>query len=306
MHLMKLPAVALAGTFVLSASLTSSVRADDSQLSGRATVYENLHEDSLESVTDRSTIIGVTRSNVAASEVWRALEHGEKTECLDCIPYVARLIYDSHGDKREIAAWWLRRRIFGVFGPGQVYSQVVATLQTDADEMRRAYAAEALGEFLVRAGIKHVAQALVSDPSPRVRLSAALALRRLNSQGPTGELGLALGDVDARVRLAALKAAVQINSFSRVDAVLERISDENPEVRRLAAEALGQMRVIDAVVGLVALTSPDTEPDARVRVAAVAALGEIGDPVGKDAVEAAQGDPDFLVRSIAEIALRRL
>ena len=29
---------------------------------------------------------------------------------------------------REIAAWWLRRRIFGVFGPGEVYQQTVQTL----------------------------------------------------------------------------------------------------------------------------------------------------------------------------------
>ncbi len=33
---------------------------------------------------------------------------------------------------REIAAWWLRRRIFGVFGPGQVYQQTINTLATDA------------------------------------------------------------------------------------------------------------------------------------------------------------------------------
>ena len=51
---------------------------------------------------------------------------------------------------REIAAWWLRRRMVGVFGPGEVYSQTVQTLQTDPDPVRRSYAANALGEFFVR------------------------------------------------------------------------------------------------------------------------------------------------------------
>ena len=55
--------------------------------------------------------------------IWETLEHGEKVECLDCIPVVAPLLYDSNAKNREIAAWWLRRRIFGVFGPGEVYEQ---------------------------------------------------------------------------------------------------------------------------------------------------------------------------------------
>ena len=60
------------------------------------------------------------QSRRPAAAIWQALEHGEKVECLDCIPAVEKLLYDGNAKNREIAAWWLRRRIFGVFGPGEV------------------------------------------------------------------------------------------------------------------------------------------------------------------------------------------
>ena len=40
--------------------------------------------------------------------MWETLEHGEKVECLDCIPLVAPLLYDSNAKTREIAAWSAR------------------------------------------------------------------------------------------------------------------------------------------------------------------------------------------------------
>lgn len=279
---------------------------DDRTLSGRASVYQNLHQESLEHVTDPDRIIAVTRNNVAPMEVWRALEHAERVECLDCIPYVSPLLYDSHGKTREIAAWWLRRRVFGVFGPGEIYSTLAPTLATDESEIRRAYAAEALGEFLIDAGIEPVAAAAVGDSSPRVRVSAVQALRRLNTEGPNGELAMAMADPAQEVRLVALQSAVRINVFRNVDAVAARIADEDAEVRRAAVNALGHMRLTDAAVELMALTDPAIESDARVRVAAVAALGKLGELEARDAVEEAMSDPDFLVRSAARVALRQL
>ena len=89
----------------------------------------------------------------APTLIWQALEHGEKVECLDCIGAVAPLLYDANAKNREIAAWWLRRRVFGVFGPGEVYAQTLTTLASDPSATRRGYAANALGEFLVGSGI---------------------------------------------------------------------------------------------------------------------------------------------------------
>ncbi len=275
---------------------------------GRAEAYRNLSAQSLENVSTVDAIKSAAMaSNVSPTKLWRVLEHGEKVECLDCIVHVAKLLYDAHPKTREISAWWLRRRIFGVFGPGEVYSQVVATLgDATAPEAKRAYAASALGEFLIGTGVKPVATALVNDASPMVRESAARALRRLNSEGPNAELARAIADDDESVRLAALDAAVHIHAFSGVDAIVERISDASPLVRRRAAQSLGVMRVGDAVMGLIALSSAANEPDPSVRAAAIAALGKIADPASKPAVQAALEDEAPFVRDAARVALRRL
>lgn len=274
---------------------------------GRAAVYRQLPATSLESLSTPDAIRAVSMPNVAPTKIWRVLEHGERVECLDCIPHVAQLLYADHPKTREIGAWWLRRRIFGVFGPGEVYSQVVDTLKDPAaSEHHRAYAAEALGEFLTHAGLEPVAEAAVSDPSPRVRLSAVRALRRLGHAGPNRELATAMADADEKVRLAALDASIGLNNFRDMDAVIARLDDDSASVRRRAAQILGSSRVRKAVSALLSRTSPDTEPDARVRAAAIFALGQIGDAAGKPAVEAAREDSDGFVRDAARIALRRL
>jgi hypothetical protein len=283
-------------------------RADEPNLrAGRARAYEFLGDNSLEGVTSAEAIRRIGQPNVSPSRIWKLLEHGEKVECLSCIPVVAERLYDEHPKTREISAWWLRRRIFGVFGPGQIYSRVVATLNDSSQpEKRRAYAANAVGEFLNPSGIRHVANAAVADTSPLVRAAAVAALERLNHEGPSGELGRAISDPDENVRMTALEAAMSINVFSSVESVVARIDDESPRVRRRAAEALGAMRVSDAVMGLAALADPKIEGVAAVRKAAVWALGQIAEPAGKAAVEAASSDPDVGVRDAARIAMRRL
>jgi HEAT repeat protein len=276
--------------------------------SGRAMAYQQLDRASLETVTTPERLKRVAQGGFAPTEIWRALEHGEKVECLDCIPYVSRMLYDESPRTREISAWWLRRRIFGVFGPGQVYSQTVDTLNDETQPERlRAYAAEALGEFLTAAGARHVAQAVVDDESALVRLSAVRALQRLGTEGPDGQLSVALSDPDEQVRLAAIHAATRINVFREVDQIAARIDDPSSAVRVQAIEALGALRSEDAVVALIARLSPEMEPVASVRAAAAAALGEIGDPAARETLRAAaDGDGDRFVRDAARVAVRRL
>lgn len=274
---------------------------------GRSETYRDLNPASLERVTTSQHIKLAASSPVAPTEIWRALEHGEKVECLECIPYVAELLYDGHPRTREISAWWLRRRIFGVFGAGQVYARVTETLAKDPSEDRRAYAAEALGEFLVEPGVQHVARALRHDPSARVRLSSVAALERLNHQGPEGELAAVIADeTDEEVVLAALRSATRIHVFTGVDAVAKRLASPSSRIRKRAALALGRLRAVDAVEPLIVLTSHEAEPDAGVREAAVVALGEIGDARARAAVQAASLDPHGFVRDAARTALRRL
>jgi hypothetical protein len=275
---------------------------------GRAIGYRQLDRASLETVTTPERLRRVAQGGFAPTEIWRALEHGEKVECLACIPYVGKLLFDDNATTREISAWWLRRRVFGVFGPGEVYAQTVATLaDANASEKRRAYAADALGEFLTSAGTRHVAQAIVADPSPLVRESAVRALMRLNTVGPNGELAVALSDSDEKVRLAALHAATRVNVFREVDQIVARLDDPSSAVRTRALEALGALRARDAVVAMIAKLSPANETAASVRAAAAAALGEIGDASARAAVQAAaSSDSDRFVRDAASIALRRL
>ncbi|MFZ5889938.1 MAG: HEAT repeat domain-containing protein [Myxococcota bacterium] len=297
-------------TLVGLLSLTASASATNgpNTLGGRAKVYESLDPSSLEHVTSASALSKELRfQNVAPTRLWKLLEHGEKVECLECIPRVARLLYDSNEKTREISAWWLRRRIFGVFGKGEVYSQVLAVLANPRETpLRRSHAANAIGEFLNPAGVDAVSKAAVSDSAARVRLASVKALERLNSEGSDGALGKALADNDEDVRLAAIHAAISVNVFSSPELVMHRFGDSSPLVRRRAAEAVGAMRLADAVVGLVALASEAKEHSPEVRAAAVWALGQIGDSAAKPAVQAALSDSNTLVKNAATISLRRL
>jgi HEAT repeat protein len=290
-------------------SVSAAADTPDYTHPGRSSVYNNLSTNSLEAVSTPDAILALVQApdSAAPTAIWTMLEHGERVECLSCIPYVSKMLYSSNAKTREISAWWLRRRIFGVFGPGEAYQQTITAVSDQSQsELTRSYAASALGEFLEGAGIAPVATALVNDGSATVRLAAANALTRLNNEGPNAELATALNDPDEGVRLAALNGVTHINVFSKVDQVVGLISDPSALVRRRAAQTLGTLKSADAVVGLIAITSPGTEADPGVRAAAVWALGQIADPAARGAVSAAANDTDSGVQNAANIALLRL
>lgn len=288
--------------------LASSAAAEGANVnSGRSEVYKQIPSESLENVSARKELLKLGAPNLAPTHIWKVLEHGEKLECLACIPVVSKLLYNSNSKTREISAWWLRRRIFGVFGPGQVYEQTLGTLANPQEsESHRIYAANALGEFLDVGGIATLSKAAVADESAAVRAAALAGLERLNSSGAEGELSVALTDESVEVRLAALHAATHINAFTDVAGVVGLISDSSSLVRRRAAETLGVMKAADAVAGLMALASAEQESDGAVRAAALWALGQIGDPAASDVILAAQSDSDASVRSAATISARML
>jgi HEAT repeat protein len=271
--------------------------------SGFAGVYGNIPPDQAEFLSPTDMIKSAAVSG-APSLVWETLEHAESIECLDCIPVVAPLLYDASPQNREIAAWWLRRRIFGVFGPGEVYQQTIETLESDTSPTRRAEAASALGEFLLAAGVPILATALAGDSDAGVRAAAASALGRLNNDG-SGALARALGDTDSSVKLAALAAAAKINVFSGVSSVAALTADPSGDVRRATCEALEALHATDSVAAVAALAQNDT--DARVRAVACHALGSFGDPSARPVLTiVSQSDSDGLVRDLARIALLEL
>ena len=270
---------------------------------GFAGVYGAVPADQAEFLSSPDAIKSAAASG-APTLVWETLEHGEKVECLDCIPLVAPLLYDANSKTREIAAWWLRRRIFGVFGQGEVYQLTIQTLQNDTDPVRRSYAAYALGEFFAAPGITACASALVTDGDARVRSAAASALGRLNDDG-SGALGQALGDPDANVRLAALASAGRINSFSSASALAALTTDTSADVRRRALEVLDALNVRDAVAPVAAAAQNDADP--RVRAMACHALGTFGNSTVLSLLQnLSQNDPDAFVRDQATIAMRRV
>src|SRR5262245_28780505 len=209
-------------------------------IGGTQAVYGNIPPDQIEflSTGDRIKSVAASGSMMA---IWETLEHGERVECIDCIPSVEPLLYDPNPRTREIAAWWLRRRVFGVFGKGEVYERTLQTLANDADPVRRMYAANAIGEFLALPGVEACKATLARDADPKVRAAAAAALGRLNDDGK-GALGTALVDADPRVRLSALKSAGRINAFKDAPSVVKLTTDPDVSVRRGAAELLGTLR----------------------------------------------------------------
>jgi hypothetical protein len=270
---------------------------------GFAGVYGQLPADQAEFISNVDAIKSAAVSG-APTLIWETLEHGERVECLDCISVVAPLLYDGNAKNREIAAWWLRRRIFGVFGPGEVYQQTINTLQSDASPVRRAYAAYALGEFFAAPGIAACAQALATDSDAGVRAAAASALGRLNDDG-AGALTKGLSDIDSGVRLASLVSAGKINVFSGVASVAALTVDSSADVRRRAIEVLDQLNATMALAPVAAAARNDQ--DARVRVAACHALGAFGDASARPLLQSlAQNDSSGLVRDMAQIALLRL
>lgn len=289
----------LLGTVALTAGIA---------LAGTATAadvkpYQGVPVDQAESISTPDHIMSVVRSG-APTEIWQALEHGEVVECLQCIGVVSPLLYSTNAKNREIAAWWLRRRIFGVFGPGEVYSQTIDTLASDSSATRRADAASALGEFLVLNGVTPVAHALVTDTDPGVRAAAASALGRLNDDGD-GALAKAFSDSDATVRVAAFQAAGKINSFTDVAQAVAVTGDSNALVRRVGIELLDTMGATDAADAVLKLAQ--TDPDSEVRLVSCHALGAIGDPSMASALEEiSSNDTNLQVQDQARIAALRL
>ena len=240
----------------------------------------------------------------APTLIWQTLEHGEKVECLDCIAFVSPLLYDANPKNREIAAWWLRRRVLGVFGPGEVYEQTLQNLQSNPDGLTRSYAAYALGEFLFAPGVNACAISVLQDGDARVRAASASALGRLNSDG-NGALGAAMADSDATVRLAALASAGRINSFSSISAAAALTTDPSSDVRRRAIEVLDALNASDTVTAVAAAAQNDS--DAGVRAVACHALGTFGNNTVLPLLQnLAANDPSVFVQDQATIAIRRL
>ncbi len=293
----------IASAFVALSMSGSEARSDNWVGGGINAVYPGVPADQVEFLSTPDRIISVTTSN-SPSLIWETLEHGERVECLQCIPSVAGLLYDEHQQSREIAAWWLRRRIFGVFGSGQVYEQTLNTMKGDANPQKRAYAAYAIGEMLDASGIQPLSDAITTDSSPLVRAAAASALGRMNSAG-NGALSKALIDSDPTVQTAAIIAAGRVNEFTDEQTASKLVGSSNSTVRALGVQLLEDLHAKDTVASVISLAQNDA--DVNVRISACHALGVFRDSSAQTALQGiANNDASTLVRDAATIALRTL
>ncbi len=305
MHITKIAACLFAAALGAATFMAPGDAKSDTEWTGGGTaaVYKNVPPDQIEFLSTPDRIISSTSSG-SASQIWETLEHAEAVECGSCISSVEPLLYNGDPEIREISAWWLRRRTFGVFGPGEVYERTVKTLASDAKPQRRAYAAYALGEFLTSAGIEPLAAAATGDAAPEVRAAAVAGLGRINDDGG-GAVSKALADSDQSVRLAAVKAAAKINGFNDGAAVAKLMGDSSPQVRKGGIELLESFKIADSVQSLVAIARNDA--DAEVRLAACHALSILVDASARSTLEAiVKSDASGLVRDQAAIALRRM
>jgi HEAT repeat protein len=229
------------------------------------------------------------------------LEYGERVECHTCVPLLQRQLLENDDARvREIAAWWLRRRPFGF---AAVFREIRTVLATDIDPVRRARAAEAIGEFMDPHGVAHLRQALSEDADARVREAAVTGLGRINSPAAIGGIVQAFTDADPSVREAAVGQVLYVNFFREHDALMGLLADDAASVRRRAALALGTFRVADAVPALTAMLSGDS--DVMVRQAAAWALGRIGGGEARASLSAQRdSESASLVRDAIEVALR--
>ncbi|HMI91178.1 MAG TPA: HEAT repeat domain-containing protein, partial [Polyangiales bacterium] len=209
------------------------------------------------------------------------------------IPLLQKKLLESDKPQvREIAAWWLRKRPFG-YARAAVRMREVA--MQDGDPVRRARAAEALGEFMDVKGLPALEHAAMLDDSADVRLSAVRALGRLNARSGHPTLVAAFEDEDARVRRAALDQVTKLVFFADRDAVAARLADDDVGVRLRAALLVGELRAAAGRDGLLDLLAHDK--DANVRKAAAWALGRVGGPGAKTALQDAktgERDPGVL------------
>jgi len=272
-------------------AIAPHVRADGAP---QAVVYDRMRGE-LSPGTDAPTperMVSAIRS-ASPTGLTALLEYGERVECMECIPLLQKKLLESDKPQvREIAAWWLRKRPFG-YARAAVRMREVA--MQDGDPVRRARAAEALGEFMDVKGLPALEHAAMLDDSADVRLSAVRALGRLNARSGHPTLVAAFEDEDARVRRAALDQVTKLVFFADRDAVAARLADDDVGVRLRAALLVGELRAAAGRDGLLDLLAHDK--DANVRKAAAWALGRVGGPGAKTALQDAktgERDPGVL------------
>lgn len=286
---------------VATFGVTTAASADDTDGSSCVTHDRTRGECSVgTSAPTREALLNAVKSG-SPTRLMATLEYGEHVECDACVvPLVDRILKDNSSEVREFAAWWLRKRPFQV---GYAMKTMRGVLASDSDPVRRARAAEAIGEFMDPHGLAHLEDAVENDKVATVRAAAVRGLVRLNHPGGRALIGNAIGDADVDVRLAALKGVRRVNFFDQFDAILGALGDDDVRVRREAALLVGMYRLESAADALGGLLRADE--DTSVRQAAAWALGRTGASDARTTLTSAlKTETDRGVLDAIEVALK--
>lgn len=204
----------------------------------------------------------------------------------------------------------------GTIGPAasEAVPQLIAIMQSDADNYARREAALALGKINPDARVVQPAYVrALGDSDAQVRRWAVAGLANLRPPATSAVADLtrlASSDPSRDTRLAALEAVSSISpsSAGTVSTMRKALADAESLVKGAAARALARAgpSAADAVGDLAALASRD--PDNSVRDYTVRALGAIG-PKARPAVPsilAALRSPDSHARVTAAQALSEI
>lgn len=230
------------------------------------------------------------------------VERAEKLPCGSCIDLVKPLIDHEDARIRDVAAWWLNKRVIRQ----QVRDEMFDRLQ-GGDQVAARNAAEVLGRFMHPEAYNHLEMAIHNAAlGDEARAAAATAVGSIGSRSAKGILEGALTSDSAAVRKAAAKALRNVANNLDGVALLDLLQDSDPGVVREAALTVGAVREEGAVNNLI-LVLQDESLDAYTRRDAAWALGKIGDGSARDALaEASDADPSMLVRGAARAAYNDL
>jgi len=217
------------------------------------------------------------------------------------LPRLLTVLKDQNPEQRRTAAQSL-----GKLGYASAIPNLVEALR-DSDAGVRANAAWAIGMIGPDEFDWSPVLSLLSDPDPRVREAASMAL------GVTGANQDAADFLQERVlqsgisseskRLAAASLG-GMEARTAVPALIKLLQDRDVRVRRWAVAALGEIADPKTVAPLSKVLTKD--PDPGVRIEAAFRLGKFGGEAARLALTAALKDANEDVRRLANAALKEL
>lgn len=230
------------------------------------------------------------------------IERAEKLPCGPCIDLVMPLIDHEDAAVRDVAAWWLSKRVIRDKVRDDMFTRLVGTNSVAARN-----AAEVLGRFMHPDALMPLELAIHDDRlSEDARAAAATAVSTIGDFRGKEVLEAALTSESAVVRESAARGLRGIRGNVEAAVVVELLDDEVEGVVREAVLTVGALRELTAVDSL-SKTVRDATLSPAVRRDAAWALGKIGDGRARDVLQTVESsDESMLVRGAARAALNSL